>query len=77
MQKIPKKIRVLTLIMNSLNDPFLDRATFPKPEEVSDYVELEYHEKGGHAGFIVGSPWKKTGWSEIRIPEFFKTQLNS
>ena len=56
-----KKIRVPTLIMNSLDDPFLDRATFPKLEEVSDHVELEYHEKGGHAGFIVGSPWKKTG----------------
>ena len=69
-------IRVPTLIMNSLDDPFLDTKTFPSPKEVSDMVELEYHQKGGHAGFIIGNTWKKIGWVETRIPEFFKKQLD-
>ena len=70
-----KKIRVPTLIMNSLDDPFLDIKTFPKQEEVSEMVKLEYLKKGGHAGFIAGSPWKQFGWIDFRIPLFFKEQL--
>ncbi|MBC8257556.1 MAG: hydrolase [SAR324 cluster bacterium] len=67
-----KKIRVPTLIMNSLDDPFFDTKTFPGPNEVSEMVELEFHQKGGHAGFITGYPWKKHSWTETRIPEFFQ-----
>ena len=70
-----KNIRVPTLIMNSLDDPFLDNNTFPNQEEVSDMIELEYHQKGGHAGFISGNIMNNFGWIEKRIPEFFKKQL--
>ncbi len=68
-----KTIRVPTLIMNSLDDPFLEVSSFPSSSEVSPQVELEYHRKGGHAAFIAGSPWNKSGWTETRVPEFFKT----
>ena len=71
------KICVPTLIMNSLDDPFLDTKTFPSPNEVSVMVELEYLQKGGHAGFIIGNSWKNYGWIETRIPEFFKKQLDN
>ena len=71
------KICVPTLIMNSLDDPFLDKNTFPSPKEVSDTVELEFLQKGGHAGFIIGNSWKYYGWIETRIPEFFKKQLGN
>jgi predicted alpha/beta-fold hydrolase len=40
-------------------------------------VELEYLQKGGHAGFIIGNSWKYYGWIETRIPEFFKKQLDN
>jgi predicted alpha/beta-fold hydrolase len=63
--------------MNSLDDPFLDTKTFPSPKEVSDTVELEFLQKGGHAGFIIGNSWKNYGWIETRIPEFFKKQLDN
>ena len=72
-----KKIQVPTLIMNSLDDPFLDTKTFPSPKEVSVMVELEFLKKGGHAGFIIGNSWKNYGWIETRIPEFFKKQLDN
>ena len=71
------KICVPTLIMNSLDDPFLDKKTFPSPKEVSVMVELEFLKKGGHAGFIIGNSWKNYGWIETRIPEFFKKQLDN
>ena len=68
-----KHIKVPTLIMNSFDDPFLETSTFAKIEEVSELVELENHQKGGHAAFITGVPWNKSGWTETRIPEFYKS----
>ena len=59
-----------------LHQPNPDTKSFPIPKEVSDMVELEYQQKGGHAGFIMGNTWKKIGWIETRIPEFFKKQLD-
>jgi predicted alpha/beta-fold hydrolase len=59
--------------MNSLDDPFLEVSSFPSSSEVSPQVQLEYHRKGGHAAFITGPPWNKSGWTETRVPEFFKT----
>ena len=70
-----KNICVPTLIMNSLDDPFLERNTFPGPKEISDMVELEFLQNGGHAAFITGSIWKYFSWIETRIPEFFKKQM--
>ena len=70
-----KNICVPTLIMNSLDDPFLERNTFPGPKEISDMVELEFLQNGGHAAFIMGSIWKYFSWIETRIPEFFKKQM--
>ena len=70
-----KNICVPTLIMNSLDDPFLERNTFPGPKEVSDMVELEFLQNGGHAAFITGSIWKYFSWIETRIPEFIKKQM--
>ena len=70
-----KNICVPTLIMNSLDDPFLERNTFPGPKEVSDMVELEFLQNGGHAAFITESIWKYFSWIETRIPEFFKKQM--
>ena len=70
-----KNICVPTLIMNSLDDPFLERNTFPGPKEVSDMVELEFLQNGGHAAFITGNIWKYFSWIETRIQEFFKKQM--
>ena len=71
-KKFLKNIQVPTLIMNSMDDPFLDKETFPLQKDVSDFVELEFHEKGGHAGFIFGNGLKKFSFIETRIPDFFK-----
>mgnify|MGYP001328883004 CR=1 FL=1 len=74
-KKFIKNIRIPTLLMNSLDDPILDRKTFPNSEEVPEMVELVYLKNGGHAGFIMGNPWNKFEWIEYKIPLFFNNQL--
>jgi hypothetical protein len=61
--------------MNSLDDPFLDTKTFPDQKEVSEMIELEFLQKGGHAGFITGNVWNKFSFIETRIPEFFRGKI--
>lgn len=46
-----RHIEVPTLVLNSLNDPFLPAQVLPNVEEVSEHIVLEYPSQGGHAGF--------------------------
>ncbi|KAJ8908693.1 hypothetical protein NDN08_005398 [Rhodosorus marinus] len=47
------RINVPTLVVNSLDDPFIERKSLPKQEEVGKApVKLVYTESGGHLGFI-------------------------
>ena len=51
-QFIPK-IRVPTLIINALDDPFLPDECYPSKEMISNkFVTLLYPEYGGHVGFV-------------------------
>ena len=68
-----KYIKTPTLIIHSLDDPFMTPEVLPKESEVSKSVTLEISEKGGHVGFIAGSALKPEYWLEDRIVEFFKT----
>lgn len=65
-----KDIRVPTLIINAVDDPFICPSALPAKAEVSADVQLQISEKGGHVGFISGSLWRPTYWLESRIPEF-------
>jgi predicted alpha/beta-fold hydrolase len=39
-------------------------------------LQLEFVDKGGHAGFIAGSvPWRPFYYAEHRVGEFFATQF--
>ncbi len=70
-QYIPA-IRVPTLIVNALDDPFLTGRCYPV-QEASDsaYVHLEMPEWGGHVGFM---QFNHDGsyWSEKRAIEFLE-----
>jgi hypothetical protein len=51
-------IRVPTLLLNALNDPFLPRAALQSAtRNVSSEVVLEFPESGGHAGFPARDQW--------------------
>ena len=64
-----KRIERPTLIVNSLDDPFMTPDVIPGAEMLSEHVTLEVSEAGGHVGFIEGgTPWRprsirrSTGW---------------
>jgi predicted alpha/beta-fold hydrolase len=63
-------IRTPTLIVNTLNDPFLSKECFPT-EKLKDHpnIKLEILSRGGHVGF---TQFNKNGlyWSEQRAFEF-------
>jgi predicted alpha/beta-fold hydrolase len=64
-------IRRPTLIINSLDDPFMTPATIPDPEKLSDSVQLEVSQHGGHVGFVSGgTPWHPEYYLPGRIIEF-------
>lgn len=61
-----RDIEIPTLIVNTLNDPFLSKECFPSSElENHPHVQFEIPERGGHVGF---AQINKNGvyWSEQR-----------
>jgi len=61
-------IRVPTLILQALDDPFLPASALPRPADLSPFVTLELADHGGHVGFIAGTvPFKPFYWLERRI----------
>jgi len=68
------EIRVPTLIVNALDDPFLAKSCYPV-REASDSacVHLEMPGSGGHVGFVLCSKDKRY-WSEVRALEFLEQE---
>jgi hypothetical protein len=67
-------IRIPTLLINALNDPFLTPECFPIPEaEANPYLFLEIPLEGGHVGFSTSDA--EECWSEKRAVEFVCTHL--
>jgi predicted alpha/beta-fold hydrolase len=65
-----RDIRVPTLVLNALNDPFLPGRHLPGPEGVSPEVTLEYPAAGGHVGFVNGPFPGHYAWLPQRIIDF-------
>lgn len=64
-------IRVPTLIIHALDDPFISPAGVPREDELGARVTLEISERGGHVGFLAGpAPWRLHNWLEPRIVRF-------
>ena len=68
-------IEIPTLVIQSLDDPFMPPAVIPDETELATNVQLEISEKGGHLGFIAGSIWQPKFWLEQRLPQFLRQQL--
>lgn len=68
-------IRVPTLVVHALDDPFMFPNTAPSSTEISDQVTLELSRRGGHVGFIGGSSCRPIFWLEQRIPAYLEQHL--
>ena len=68
-----KFITVPTLIIQSKDDPFMNRRVIPEEKELSPEVQLELCDKGGHVGFVSGKwPWNAEYYLDSRISEFLR-----
>lgn len=71
-----KSIEVPTLLIQSKDDPFMTAEVIPSEEELSDKVQLEVTERGGHVGFVSGRyPWRPEFWLEERVPKFLREYI--
>lgn len=71
-----KGIRVPTLLIQAVDDPFMTDEVLPQPDELSPHVQTEFTRSGGHVGFITGTvPFKPRYWLDERIPEFLLSHL--
>jgi len=59
-----------TLLIQAADDPFVFRHSVPEPTELSATTTLELHRRGGHVGFVEGSPLKPGYYLERRIPQW-------
>ena len=66
-----KKIKIPTLIINSRDDPFMLPEMIPDANNLSNSVQLEISDSGGHVGFISGgTPCKPKFYLPKRIFNF-------
>lgn len=63
-------VRVPTLMLNALNDPFLPASALPMAAQVSSDVMLHYPIAGGHVGFATGRFPGTSMWMPQRVFHF-------
>lgn len=64
------KAKVPTLLLNALDDPFLDAGCFPFEEaEASELFRFEAPAHGGHLGFLKAT-YPLQSWADDRVSEF-------
>ena len=64
-------IKSPTLIIQSLDDPFMSPEVLPDLSKMPSNVILEKNSHGGHVGFVQGKyPWRPDYYLENRIPEY-------
>ena len=65
-----EQIRVPSLVVNSLDDPFLEGGCYPVPEcDGNPHTTLEVTRYGGHVGFMASNSGHRY-WSEERAVRF-------
>ena len=72
-------IRVPTLLLSSSDDPFLPREVLQRARQTAaanPALIVEFHEAGGHVGFVAGSwPWRPVYYAEQRVFRFFEEAM--
>ena len=72
-------IRRPTLLLSAYDDPFLPPAVLHEVERVArgnKYLSVEFHQRGGHVGFISGrAPWAPRYYAEDRVLGFLEAEI--
>ena len=74
------KIKLTTLLFSAIDDPMLPPEVLDEVREAAmdnPALEIDFVERGGHAGFITGSvPWRPFYYAEHQVGEFFARQFD-
>jgi predicted alpha/beta-fold hydrolase len=71
-------VRVPTLVLHSRDDPFLPREALPEAElRANPAFTVQISERGGHVGFVEGSPWSPRFWAEETAARFLAERLRA
>jgi hypothetical protein len=69
-------IRVPTLLLHSLDDPFLPPAALPRGAmEENPWIVPAITEEGGHVAFLEGPPWRPRFWADEEAVRFLAAGL--
>ncbi|QJR80833.1 hydrolase [Alteromonas pelagimontana] len=64
-----------TLLLHSVDDPFMNHLVIPKETELARAVTVEISDRGGHVGFMQGNPLNPTVWLQQRVKRFVEQYL--
>ena len=71
-------VRVPTLVVHSLDDPFLPREAVPVDAlEANPWLHPVLTSRGGHVGFVHGTPWAPRFWAEAQVASFLEAALSA
>jgi uncharacterized protein len=73
-----ERIGVPTLLLSSRDDPFYPGDLLDDVERASrcnPTLSIEFHDRGGHVGFIGGSPARPLYYAEVRAAEFIGARV--
>jgi predicted alpha/beta-fold hydrolase len=71
-------IRVPTLLVHALDDPFVDERTIPHAViDANSRLNTAFVPRGGHVGFIEGPPHAPRFWAEREAARFFAAHVPS
>lgn len=69
-------IRVPTLLLHAVDDPFLPEHSIPRDEvSANPFLEAVFPAHGGHVGFVSGPPWRPVYWAERTAAAFLARRL--
>ncbi len=66
-----------TLVLHSIDDPFMNHLIIPDETDLAKPVEIELSERGGHVGFMQGTIFRPTTWLHQRVTTFIDSYLPS
>jgi predicted alpha/beta-fold hydrolase len=72
------RVRVPTLLVNAADDPFIPAWVLARVRaQASKAVTCLFTRRGGHVGFVAGSPRRARSWAEDRAIEFLAERLDA
>jgi predicted alpha/beta-fold hydrolase len=74
------RIRRPTLLLSARDDPFLPNDVLNDVADAASknpYLKAEFTQRGGHVGFVAGTPWRPVYFAEQRVGEFLSAALEA